>query len=118
MELIHLLGQILFGGYFIMNGLSHFSRSKEMIGYAGSMKVPNPSLAVYGSGFLLLLGGIGIVFNMYVLWSLILLVVFLVPVTFTMHPFWKVNDPMMRMNSKINFMKNIALLGAVLMMMY
>jgi hypothetical protein len=31
-----------------------------------------------------------------------------------MHAFWKVQDPTAKMGEMVNFMKNIALLGAVL----
>jgi hypothetical protein len=31
-----------------------------------------------------------------------------------MHAFWKVQDPTVKMGEMVNFMKNIALLGAVL----
>jgi uncharacterized membrane protein YphA (DoxX/SURF4 family) len=41
---------------------------------------------------------------------------FLIPVTLTMHRFWDVEDPQQRMNEMINFSKNMALVGAALMM--
>jgi hypothetical protein len=34
-----------------------------------------------------------------------------------MHNFWKLEDPQLRMADKINFMKNMALLGAILMLL-
>jgi uncharacterized membrane protein YphA (DoxX/SURF4 family) len=42
---------------------------------------------------------------------------FLVPVTLQMHRFWEVEDQHARMNETINFMKNMALAGAALMLM-
>jgi putative oxidoreductase len=44
-----------------------------------------------------------------------LLVVFLIPVSFAMHPFWTVQDPMMHAAQLAHFMKNVALLGAALL---
>jgi hypothetical protein len=35
-----------------------------------------------------------------------------------MHAFWKVTDPMHKMSETINFTKNLALIGALLMMVY
>lgn len=32
-----------------------------------------------------------------------------------MHAFWKVSDPQQRMGERVNFTKNIALLGSLLM---
>ena len=49
--------------------------------------------------------------------GVIALVVFLLGVSFKMHAYWKVQDPSMRMMQKINFDKNMALLGALLMLL-
>lgn len=45
----------------------------------------------------------------------ILLVVFLLAASFGIHNFWTVKDPQAKMNEQINFLKDIALLGFVLM---
>ena len=50
------------------------------------------STAVYLTGSLLTLGGLGVLLGFYVEWALVLLVIFLVPVSFMMHAFWKVAD--------------------------
>jgi hypothetical protein len=34
-----------------------------------------------------------------------------------MHAFWKLKDPMARMSDMVNFSKNLALLGAVLLLL-
>ena len=67
-------------------------------------------------GVLLLLGGLGVVFGIAPEASLALLIIFLVPVSFKMHPFWKEADPNAKMMDKIQFMKNMALVGALLML--
>ena len=41
----------------------------------------------------------------------------LVPVTLQMHRFWEEADPQKRQGEMINFMKNVALVGAALTMM-
>jgi len=45
------------------------------------------------------------------------LVLFLLPVTYMMHAFRKIQDPMVKMGEMVNFMKNHALLGAVLILL-
>jgi len=109
------LGKILFGGYFLMSAFNHFSNLSMMSGYVQSKGVPAAKLAVLGSGLLLLAGGISVIFNLFPLIGLGALVLFLLPVTFMMHAFWKVQDPQVKMGEMVNFMKNIALLGALLM---
>ena len=112
---INIIGRVIFGLYFAYSGFNHFKNGKSMIGYATSKKVPFPKLAIYGTGVLLLLGGLGVTFGYHMTISLGLIIIFLVPTTIFMHDFWKETDPMARMSQKINFLKNVALIGAALL---
>ena len=116
MDYTFLLGRILFGGFFVMSGVRHFRNLTAMAGYAASKKVPMPKFSVGFSGLLLLLGGLGVLLGVYVPYAMALLVIFLVPTTFIMHAYWADTDPGMKMGNRVNFYKNLALLGAVLMM--
>ena len=111
-----LLGRILFGGFFLRSAWNHFKNLNMMAGYAASRGVPAPKLSVGGSGVLLLIGGLGVLFGVYVRWALGALVLFLLPVTLMMHSFWKDSDPHIKAANSVNFYKNLALLGAVLML--
>jgi uncharacterized membrane protein YphA (DoxX/SURF4 family) len=111
------LGRILFGGYFLFNAFNHFSRLEMMAGYAQSKGVPSAKLAVAWSGAFLAIGGISLLFNVLPVLGLAALVLFLAPVTFMMHAFWKVQEPMAKMGEMVNFTKNLALLGAVLVLL-
>lgn len=117
MDIVFLVGRIIFGGYFVMSGFNHFKNLVGMSGYAASKGVPMPKALVTVTGLLLLLGGLYIVFGFLPTLGIGMLIVFLVPTTFMMHTFWKVEDPMARMGEQINFMKNLALIGALLMML-
>ena len=116
MEILSLLGRIIFGGFFLMNAWQHFTKLDSYSGYAASKGVPSPTVAVFVSGILLLLGGLGVLFGVSPTASLTLLILFLVPVSLSMHAFWKVADPNMKMAEQIAFMKNLALIGALLML--
>ncbi len=111
------VGRILFGGFFIMSGYNHFAKLVMMGGYAQSKGIPASKAAVGLTGLLLLTGGISTLFNFYPVVGLTALVLFFVPVTFSMHAYWKIQDPMARMGERVNFTKNIALLGATLMLL-
>lgn len=100
-----------------MNAYNHFKNVDAMAGYAASKGVPSPKLAVMGTGVLLLLGGAGILLGVYTLWAILALVIFLVGVTFQMHRYWTIEDPNQKMVEQINFYKNLALLGAVIMLL-
>ena len=86
-----------------------------MTQYAKMKGVPFPAFAQGVTGLLLLLGGLSILFGIYPYIGIILLAAFLVPVSLMMHNFWTLDDPQLRMADKVNFMKNMALLGAILM---
>ncbi len=117
MNTLLLIGRIIFGAYFIYNGVSHFIGFGMMTQYAKMKGVPFPAIAQGMTGLMLLLGGLSIVLGIYPLVGIVLLVAFLVPVSLMMHNFWKLEDPQLRMADKINFMKNMALLGALLMLL-
>lgn len=118
MDYLFLAARVLFGGYFIMNGFNHLKNMSGMVGYAQSKNVPFPKLAIIGTGIILLLGGLGIVLGVFVNLAVVLLSIFLIGVTYKMHQFWKVTDPMIRMGEYINFTKNIALLGATIAFLF
>jgi putative oxidoreductase len=116
MEFLFLIGRVVFGGYFIYSGISHFYRLDQMAGYASSKNVPMPKAAVIVTGLMLILGGLSIFFGVFVTVGIWILILFLLGVSYMMHAFWTVADPMARMGDMVQFTKNIALIGALLMM--
>jgi len=115
MDIFFLIGRILFGGFFVMMGMNHFMKLAMITQYAASKNVPSPKFAVMISGVLIILGGLGIFLGAYVQWAVIALVLFLVPVSFKMHDFWAIKDPQEKMTQMVNFLKNMAFVGAALM---
>lgn len=117
MPILFVLGRVLLGGYFLMSGYNHFKNLSASASYAASKKVPMPKFAVAFSGLLLLIGGVTILFGVWTNIGFYALILFFIPVTFQMHDFWKETDPTARMNQKISFTKNVAILGAILMLL-
>lgn len=117
MTTLFLIGRAVLGLYYLYSGLNHLTKHKMMTGYAQSMGVPTPGLAVVVTGLMLIAGGLSILLGAYVRVGLALIVIFLVPVAFKMHAFWKVQDPMMRGGQMANFMKNLALAASTLMLL-
>lgn len=117
MEYLFILGRVLLGGYFITNGYNHFKNLDMLAGYAQSKGIPLPKLAVLLTGLMIFLGGLGILFGIYVRFSIILLAIFLLVTTLKMHRYWTITDPMQKMGESINFYKNFGLLGAILMLL-
>lgn len=109
------IGRVLFGAYFVYGGYNHFKNQKNLTGYAKHKGVPSPSLAVMITGVLMFVGGIGFFLNWYIVQASIMLLIFMIPTTIMMHAFWKEKDAGARANEQIAFMKNVALIGALLM---
>jgi putative oxidoreductase len=107
-----LFGRLLFVLIFLMAAPNHFS--KQTIAYAASQGVPFASILVPFSGVLALVGGLSILIGYRAKIGAVLLMLFLVPVTFMMHKFWTVQDPMMMQMQMVMFMKNVAILGGAI----
>ena len=117
MEYLFLLGRLLYGGFFLLNAYRHFTRVSAMALYAASKGVPAPRVAILGSGVLLALGGLSILLGVRPKWGVLFLALFLIPVTLKMHNFWADQDPRARQFNEVQFQKNLALLGAALMLL-
>ena len=115
MDFIFFAGRIILGAFFLNNARHHFFQVDAISGYAQSKGVPLPRLAALGSGVLLFVAGVSFILGFLPTVGIIAAVLFLVPVTFMIHAFWKITDPMARMGERVQFSKNVALLGASLM---
>lgn len=114
MDIILLVGRVLFGGFFVMGGAMHFMKLPMMTEYAQMKGAPMPKLSTILSGMVIMFAGLGVVFGVYQSLSLLALAVFLAVITPIMHAFWTVSDPNMKMLEMQMFLKNMALLGAAL----
>jgi putative oxidoreductase len=114
MKATFLAGRILFGGFFLYNGINHFKSRKQLSQYAASKNIPMPDAVVTMSGVLLLFGGTSIILGVKPKLGAAAIVKFLAGVSPLMHDFWNVEDPNQRMSEMVNFTKNMALLGAAM----
>jgi putative oxidoreductase len=112
-----LIGRLLFGGFFLYNGINHLMKGREMAPYAQSKGVPAPEFAVTAAGIPLLIGGTSLLLGVKPKLGAAAILGFLVGVSPVMHDFWRNQDPTERQNNMINFMKNLALAGAALALM-
>ncbi|MFB6216796.1 MAG: DoxX family membrane protein [Candidatus Aenigmatarchaeota archaeon] len=115
-EIALLIGRVLFGGYFAFSGINHFLNANSLTGWVESKGVPRAELAVYLSGLMLLAGGLGIAAGAYPVISIALVGVFLAVVTPWFHDYWNMEGED-RQSHQTNFLKNMALFGALLVML-
>jgi putative oxidoreductase len=111
-----LIGRILFSIMFLMTPMGLFSSGA--IQYAASAGVPLASVLVPLSGIMAFIGAVSIIIGYKAKIGAWLIVLFLVPVTFMMHQFWSVSDPMSRQMEMTEFMKNLSMTGGALLIAY
>jgi putative oxidoreductase len=110
------IGRIMFSLIFLLSVPNHFKH--ETVAYAAAAGVPIANVAVPLAGLIALVGGLSLALGFHARLGAIALLVFLVPVTLFMHKFWGLSDAQQAQMQMINFMKNVALMGAALFFAY
>jgi putative oxidoreductase len=109
------VGRLLFALIFILSAPHLISGAPAAM--AQHHGVPVASLAVPLAGLVALAGGLSVALGYHGRIGALLLVLFLVPVTLYMHAFWTEAGGAAQA-AQIEFMKNLALVGAALLLVY
>jgi uncharacterized membrane protein YphA (DoxX/SURF4 family) len=116
MDLVLIIGRILFALIFINSGIAHFTKTAAMTGYAQYKKVPAAKVSVLLSGAVILIGGVLIVLGFYADLGALLIALFSIVSAFMMHNFWTIEDATAKQGEMASFFKNLALGGAALIL--
>ena len=119
MDVVFLIGRILFGLLFVVSGLmAHLIGRRKGVEYARMYNVPLPELGVPLTGVMALGGGVMVALGLWGDLGALLVAAFLLLITPLMHAFWKEQDAQQKQMQMANFNKNFALLGAALALFY
>jgi putative oxidoreductase len=120
MDVVFLIGRVLFALLFVSSGLmAHLGEGGKMgRQYARSLGAPNPDLLVPLSGVVIIAGGLMIALGIWADLGALLIIGFLAGITPIMHAFWKVEDAQEQQVQSAMFFKNVALIGAALIVFY
>lgn len=113
MDVLVLIGRILFAVLFLNSAYAHFSQTRNMAGYAASKGVPQAYAATVAGGILLALGSVSVLLGIWADLGSLLLAAFLIPTALMMHAFWK-ETGQGRMTESVQFFKDMGLAGAAL----
>ena len=113
MKALFLAGRVIFGGFFLYNGINHLRQREALAQYADAKNVPMPDIGVLGSGVLLTPSGLSLIVGWKPKFGVAGIAAFLGVTAGMIHDFWN-SDPQNAQNDMIHFSKNIALLGAAL----
>jgi putative oxidoreductase len=112
-----LLGRVLFGGFFLYNGINHLREAESIGSYAEAKGVPAGELAAKLSAIPLIVGGVSLLLGVKPKLGTMAILGFLAGVSPVMHDFWRQQDPNQKQAEMINFAKNMALAGGALALM-
>jgi putative oxidoreductase len=110
--LITLIGRLFLTVVFFVSVPAHFGPVD--LKYAVAAGVPFAKLVVPGAGLLMLAGALSVLLGYRAKLGAWILVLFLVPVTLVMHHFWNASNPMMAQLQMGMFIRNVSILGGVL----
>ena len=83
---------------------------------AGPLKLPNdPELLVRANGAAMAGAGSLLALNRMPRLSSLVLATTMAPTTYVAHPFWEAKDPEQRREQRVQFLKNVGLVGGVLL---
>jgi putative oxidoreductase len=116
MDVLVLIGRILFTALFLGSAFGHLTQSEGMAGYAKARGVPAARAAVLGSGVMLAVGGLLVLLGIWADLGALILVLFLLPTAVLMHGFWRETDDMSRRNEMVQLQKDLSLASAALML--
>lgn len=116
MKYIPLIGRFLFSIIFMYSSVAKFSDT--FVYEAAAKGIPLSYILIPLVGIFEMVAGLSILFGFMTKWGAWLIIIFLLPVTFIMHDFWTVKDPMLHELVLLTFMKNISIIGAALMLAY
>ncbi|TDD71711.1 DoxX family membrane protein [Jiangella aurantiaca] len=118
MDVVFLIGRILFVALFLASATAHLTDKGAMAGYAESRGVRPARPAVLVTGAQMLLGGLSVLLGVWMDVGAILLGLFTLLTAVLMHGFWKEKEPMSRQQEQTQFFKDTALTGASLMLLF
>lgn len=115
MDIVLIIGRVLFALILLSSGLNHFKHTEHMAGYASFKKVPAPKQSVLLSGVLMTLGSLSIILGVAADLGALVMALLLLVMAVKMHDFWTA-DEASKQSETINFFKNISMAGAALVM--
>jgi len=115
------MSQILLAGIFVKGGADAFMQPGGKVKLVAEAKLsaglPNPRTAVELNGLAMMVGGTMLALDVAPKLAAAGLMCSLIPTTVVGHAFWKAPDEAARHAQQVQFMKNIGLLGGLLLVL-
>jgi putative oxidoreductase len=114
--IVAVVGRILLCTIFLLsavgNKIPHF---QDVAGVMAKVGIPAPQVMLVGAIVFLIAGSLSVILGYKARIGAALLLVFLVLATYYFHDFWRLSDQQAQQEQMIQFMKNLGLMGAMLL---
>jgi len=113
MSLVRRLGLIGLAAPFVVMGWSGATQPGSRVKLAEDLGIPQAEAAVRFNGAAMMAGGIGLATGVLPRAAAAGLAVSMVPTTLAAHSFWRNEHPKMRNINRIQFLKNLGIVGGL-----
>jgi len=113
---LSLIGRLMLAAIFIWSGINKITGFEGLIGAIASKGLPVPQVFAALTIIVEIGGALMLVFGWKARWGAFALAAFTALVTVLFHNFWAV-PPAEKMMQEIQFMKNVAIIGGLLLVM-
>ncbi|HKK04440.1 MAG TPA: DoxX family protein [Gammaproteobacteria bacterium] len=110
-----LVGRILLSLLFIWAGYGKLTNFGGTAGYMAQHGLPLTNVLLVITIIVELGGGLALLLGWYSRWAALIMFLFIIPVTLVFHNFWAADAAHYQMQL-INFMKNVSIMGGMLML--
>ena len=110
------LGRSLYSGILLYMAIDGFDNNEKRVEISRSKGVPAPEILVPAVTGMLLVANVGILLWKYPRASAAAIICFFLGTTPVIHDFWTMEGKE-RQENKVNFLKNVALLGAAIILL-
>ena len=113
-----ILGRLCLVAIFALSALSNkIPNFTDVVQHMASVGVPFPTVALAGAIVFLLVGSVSVAIGYRARFGALLLLLFLIPATYYFHAPWKAATPGEATQQMIHVLKNLGLMGAMLLIM-
>lgn len=108
------LAQVMVAAPFVVLGIDAARQPGGRVDLARDFGVPNPEVAVRANGVGMAVGGLALATGILPRAAAVGVAALMVPTTLSAHAFWRDDDPATRGTNRIQFWKNVGLVGGLL----
>jgi putative oxidoreductase len=112
--LLKFVGRLMLAAPFVRLGYDAAREPGGRVGAAAKLGVPEPELAVRVNGWTMVGAGIALGLGIFPRLAATALALSLIPTTAAGHAFWNEDEPAKRTQQLIHFLKNLAMIGGLL----